>query len=229
MKARSAWILLLVVAGCSSSSPLTEDGGTSGPSAPTADAMADRLVTTGGDGGAGARGDAVAPGDARDDAAAPDCGPPTPSTPCRTDADCGDPYLICVPTDYGSVTVCRYPDQDAGINPACPSFPVLAAAPICPTMVQVTSPVCEIRYQRQCTVDTDCGPAGFTCTDGGCNTLAADSGKACATAADCPTGWDCYVSCPCPITNDTKTCMPPFAVNFGCGGGCISDGGSIER
>jgi hypothetical protein len=216
MKARSAWIFWLVVAGCSSSHPLEDDGGTEGLSGPTADAGADRFGSAGGDG-------------ADAGAGAPDCGPPEPYIPCRTDADCGNPYLVCLPTGNDSVTVCRDPDQDAGINPACPSYAVWAAAPLCPTDETVTSPVCQIRYQRQCTVDTDCGPAGFTCTASGCSFLAADSGKECATAADCPTGWLCYVDCPCPGTSDTKTCIPPFAVDFGCGAGCISDGGVDER
>lgn len=182
MKMCSARILLLVVAGCAPSHPLIDDSG-----APLPDASGDDSTVI--------------------DGAAADCGPPEPYTPCRTDADCGNPYLVCAPPGSTTITVCRDPGQDPVINPACPSFAILAAAPLCPAQANVTSTVCDIRYQRPCTVDADCGPAGFMCQDEQCQWTS----TTCTTAADCPTGWDCYVSCPCPGIRDTPTCMPPFA------------------
>jgi hypothetical protein len=219
MKARSAWILLLVAAGCSSAHPLAEDGGdTSGLGGPAVDAGGDLAAFV--DGSSRNDSGSLGPADALSDAnQGTDCGPPEPYTPCRTDADCGNPFLVCVPPDYTTVTVCRDPGQDAAINPACPSFAVWATAPLCPAEADVTSPVCEIRYQRVCSIDSDCGPAGFTCMGGRCQWTSTP----CATVADCPTGWDCYVSCPCAGIRDTKTCMPPFAISY-CGN-CQSDGG----
>jgi hypothetical protein len=150
------------------------------------------------------------------DAGAPDaasseaCGPPMELLPCRTDSDCRSAYLVCVPPDYATVTLCVEPD--ASLEPDCPDapvFPELSTAPLCPREVQVTSPVCEVRWQRPCAADSDCGPAGFVCTDGRCRH---DAAPACTTASDCPAEWLCSAPCACPGTQVTTTCQPPFAI-----------------
>jgi hypothetical protein len=185
MKVGSSWMLVLVVmAGCSSSHPLDDPDAAAGSS--------DALV----DGGQPSQG--------------VDCGPPMQFAPCRVDSDCHSAYLVCVAPDYATLTVCRDPNEpesDAGVDPACPTFAELATAPICPQSVRVTSSVCEIRYQRDCATDADCGPA-FVCSGSRCQQ--ASSAVACATAADCPAEWDCAAPCAC-TAGAPKSCLPPFA------------------
>jgi hypothetical protein len=182
--------LLAVLAGCSSSHPLDGADGASEPG----DALAEHTTE-------GA-----------------DCGPPMELAPCRADSDCRSAYLMCVTPDYVTITVCRDPEQtDAGVfDPACPSFPELASAPTCPGTVDVTSTVCEARYKRPCTVDADCGPTGFTCTSGRCETK--QPSITCSTEADCPAEWGCYAPCSCTATGP-KVCEPPF-IELHCPG-CI--------
>jgi len=160
-------------------------------------------------GGAGAS--SVPPDGASDTVS--DCGPPMELAPCRGDSDCHSAYLVCVPPDYVGVTVCRNPDVGATRNPACLSYPELATAPLCPTTVKVTSAICEVRYQRPCTMDADCGAIGFTCMSGRCERALAST--PCNSASDCPAEWDCYVPCACPGIRDAKVCEPPF-VEFNC-------------
>jgi hypothetical protein len=188
MKNHWASILLLVI-GCGSSSPLASD--VDGAAPPTEQPDGDEPA---------------------DD---PDCGP-MENLPCRFDSDCRDAYLACVPPGYVTIDVCR--DPVIQTDPACPYYAVESSAPLCPQTVQVTSTVCEVRYQHPCTIDTDCGPAGFTCVNTGCQP---QTSAACETAADCPTGWECYVPCACPGVRDAKFCQPPFAVSFcpACPGG----------
>lgn len=138
-----------------------------------------------------------------------DCGPPRESAPCRVDSDCRSEYLVCVPPDK-TIEICREPDGGADGNPACPAFPELSSAPICPQTVGITSTACAIRYQRPCAADSDCGPAGFSCVAGQCQTP--EPAVPCSTAADCPKEWDCYVPCACSGVRETETCEPPFAV-----------------
>jgi hypothetical protein len=76
-----------------------------------------------------------------------------------------------------------------------------------PQSVDVTSTDCEARHKRPCTVDGDCGPTGFTCTSGRCETK--QPRVACATAADCPAAWGCYAPCGC-TGAEPKVCEPPF-------------------
>lgn len=135
------------------------------------------------------------------------CPAPIPTSPCRTDSDCQNPYLVCEhPT--GGVFVCR--DSEAVVNPSCPSPVHPTNLPICPTTEPVPYDVCLVRYQLPCAVDTDCGPAGFACEGGRCGGTAASN--SCTTASDCPTGWDCVTFCPCPPRETGKQCEPPFAV-----------------
>ena len=215
MKAQGAWLLFLLAFGCSSSHPLADDasGGALSPGGAAAGGSSGGAA--GGspvaDDAGGARGISEAP----DGGAPTDCGPPTETAPCRTDSDCRSAYLICVPPDYETIELCRDPDAGVDPFPACPSFPAYATAPICPQTVRVTSTVCEVRYQRPCTVDSDCGPAGFMCVGGGCRQTL--SGAPCNSASDCPTEWQCYAPCACPTSGiaATTVCVPPFA-QFGC-------------
>jgi hypothetical protein len=144
---------------------------------------------------------------------------------CRRDTDCRSAYLICVPPDYVTIEVCRDPDSGADASAAdyaCPVFPELFTGPICPHNVNVTSTVCEVRYQRPCAVDADCGPVGFSCMSGRCEQKPF---VRCSSAADCPMEWDCYVPCGCPGIRDTKSCQPPF-VDYHCPECSVaSDGG----
>jgi hypothetical protein len=189
-------ISLVGAAGCTSTPALGPDGSSASGVSGAAAA---------GGGGGSAVGTDAGPG--------VDCGPPYESAPCRADSDCRSAYLVCVPPDYETIELCRDPDAGVVPDPACPLFPEYDSAPICPQTVRVTSPVCEVRYQRPCTVDTDCGPVGFACTSGRCQ--APDPAVTCTTAADCPTEWDCYVPCACPGLRETKYCEPPF-VEFHC-------------
>jgi hypothetical protein len=138
------------------------------------------------------------------------CPAPIPASPCRVDSDCQNPYLACE-RPSGGVFVCR--DPQAVVDPACPSLVDATNVPTCPTTEPVPYSVCTVRYQRPCAVDTDCGPAGFTCTGGRCQ--GTGTLTTCSKAADCPTAWDCYAPCACPGTEATKVCEPPFA-QFGC-------------
>lgn len=139
-----------------------------------------------------------------------ECPAPIPSSPCRVDSDCQNPYLVCERPN-GGVFVCR--DPQAVVDLACPSLVDATNVPTCPTTEPVPYSVCTVRYQRPCTVDMDCGPAGFMCTGGRCE--GAGSLTTCSTAADCPAAWDCYAPCACPGIEGTKVCEPPFA-EFGC-------------
>jgi hypothetical protein len=125
-----------------------------------------------------------------------------PNDPCAMDSDCHNPYLVCRPN---TVDFCQNePATDTG----CPS-PFPRDAPICPVTAMVTINLCAASYQQPCQLDTDCGPAHFTCMNGQCRENAPDF---CGKASDCPQGWDCYVACACPERADTKQCHPPFAV-----------------
>jgi hypothetical protein len=141
------------------------------------------------------------------------CPAPGPLTPCRIDSDCRNPFLACE-RPSGGVFSCRDPEATADL--ACPSLVDLSNIPICPTTAPVTYAVCTISYQRPCSVESDCGPAGFVCEGGRCQ--GSQSVMACTSATECPTGWDCYAPCPCPTADagtPTKVCEPPFAA-FGC-------------
>jgi hypothetical protein len=216
MKAHGAWLLFLLAFGCSSSHPLADADGALGPGGAAVGGTGGALGPSGAAGGATTdeadAGAAHGPSGTADGAPA-DCGPPMETAPCRTDSDCRSAYLVCVPPDYVTVTICR--DPNASPDPSCPVFPELSAAPICPQTIRVTSTICEVRYQRPCTVDSDCGPAGYMCVSGGCRQTL--SGAACNSASDCPTEWDCYAPCACPGSGvSAKTvCVPPFA-QFGC-------------
>jgi hypothetical protein len=181
MKAHWAWIVSLVAAaGCSSSHPL--DDGTGGALGPSDGAAGDRPASN-----------------------AADCGPPQPLAPCRADSDCHSAYLVCAAPNV-TITFCRDADAGTTADPACPSFPELADAPICPRWVQITSNVCDVRFQLPCTVDGDCGPTGFQCMSGRCNQSAS---MPCTTDADCPNEWACYAPCAC-HGGEPKVCEPPF-------------------
>jgi hypothetical protein len=138
------------------------------------------------------------------------CPAPIPTSPCRVDSDCQNPYLVCERPN-GGVFVCR--DAQAAVDPTCPSLVDATDVPTCPMTVPVPYSVCIVRYQRPCTVETDCGPAGFTCAGGRCQ--GSGTLTTCSTAADCPRAWDCYAPCACPGTEGAKVCEPPFA-EFGC-------------
>ncbi len=131
-----------------------------------------------------------------------------PDTPCLTDSDCHNAFLVCV---RSTVSACRdvdSPTPDAGCLP-----PAFADAPICPTMAEVAIGLCSVRYQLSCVSNEDCGP-GFVCTNGMCD----GSGRevVCTAETDCPAGWDCYEACACPGASPApKRCYPPFS-RFGC-------------
>jgi hypothetical protein len=143
---------------------------------------------------------------------------------CCTDSDCGNPYLACTAT---SVSICGEsgpaPDAGASTPPAC-GLP--DHVPTCPTTEQVTLGLCIQRYQRACHVDSDCGPAGFTCNSGSCAEL--PTTHPCASEDECPQGWSCYSPCPCNgVDVYAKGCYPPFA-EFNCPvcvNGTIADAG----
>lgn len=147
-----------------------------------------------------------------------------PMSPCSVDSDCGNAYLTCVPQ---TVYACRDPGADAGSGPS-------KDLPICPTTAQVTENQCTVRYQLPCQVDSDCGPAGFTCDHScsnsgtSCGICSEDGPGPCSSDDQCPQGWSCYTPCPCGSTPFTGgSCNPPFAI-FNCPA-CITtsvDGGS---
>jgi hypothetical protein len=213
----AALSIAIAIIACQASTPLEDTdgaarGGTGSGGAGGAGTRSDGAGGAGtrsdGAGGAGTRSDG-ADGGVSDDASNP-CGDPMPYLPCDRDSDCRNPYLACgAPTT--TLTGCR--DVDAGADPACPQ---VAAAfdnlPVCPATAPITHDVCNVRYQSPCVADTDCGPAGFTCASGRCQERQT---AACASASDCPTGWDCYVPCECPGLRETKACEPPFA-ELGC-------------
>ena len=89
---------------------------------------------------------------------------------------------------------------------------------------------CAIRYDRPCTVDSDCGPAGYICTpacpDAGsascsaclggtsCNHCVVNAPSTPCTSDDqCLTGWSCYDLC---NTGNPATlaCRPPFLISL---------------
>jgi hypothetical protein len=78
-------------------------------------------------------------------------------------------------------------------------------------------------------VDSDCGPAGFTCNAGVCAEL--PTTHPCAGDDDCPQGWSCYSPCPCNGTDtEPKGCYPPFA-QFHCDvciTGTVDDAGAYH-
>jgi hypothetical protein len=135
-----------------------------------------------------------------------------PMSACSVDSDCGNAYLTCVPQ---TVYACRNPGADAGASPS-------NNLPICPTTAQVTEDLCAVRYQLPCQVDSDCGPAGFTCSHAcsngttTCGMCSANGPGPCTNDGQCPQGWSCYTPCPCGATRPTGgSCNPPFAI-FNC-------------
>jgi hypothetical protein len=213
---------LVVVAGCGSSGPLDVDAGSSGGGGLAAAGRVGGEAGASAGGGAGGRAGASAGGGAGADV---DAGCPDPyaqssqpDDPCAVDSDCQSNFLACRPT---TVDVCR--DANDGALPAACVPPALANVPVCPTTAPVTLGLCAVRYQLPCTVDSDCGPAGFSCSSGSCQQ---DSGGPCETDTDCLIGWSCYVPCPCPSPPSTEppqppqppqqaSCEPPFAT-FAC-------------
>lgn len=127
-----------------------------------------------------------------------------PNNLCAVDSDCHNAFLVC---DAQDVFICRDPDPTAA-DAGCPSS-IPASAPICPTTAQVSIHMCTVRYQQPCQANADCGP-GFACVGHQCLWPEA---ILCDTLADCPSGWECYVSCPC--AGALKRCYPPFAT-FSC-------------
>ena len=134
-----------------------------------------------------------------------------PMSLCSADSECDNPYLTCVPQTFYA---CRDPGAavaDAG-----------SALPICPATEQVTENLCTVRYQLPCQIDSDCGPAGFTCDhscwNGGapCGICSEEGDSSCRNDNQCPQGWSCYTPCPCgDTTPGTGICNPPFAM-FSC-------------
>jgi hypothetical protein len=163
----------------------------------------------------GARIDSSA-ADNRDGGAGP-IGSGQPGSACSYDGGCGNPFLVCAPSNG---VACRDPDASA---------PVSSGLPVCPMTAPVTLDLCAVRYDLPCRVDSDCGPAGFTCNRqavSSCEGAAADTdcgycdGQAqegpCTGDGDCPAGWSCYSPCPCATSSATAMgCYPPFAA-FGC-------------
>jgi hypothetical protein len=140
--------------------------------------------------------------------------------PCSVDADCGNPYLACVDQ---AVEICSEVDAATALKDSPPGC--LATKP-------VTMKLCSPTYQQPCHVDSDCGPAGFTCnpnggrlcSPSGCESVSRCDAKytLCASAADCPAGWSCSLpseegpgcptlSCPDAAPLFPPACYPPFA------------------
>ena len=135
-----------------------------------------------------------------------------PMSPCSVDSDCGNAYLTCV---LQTVYACHEAGADAGVVPA-------NNLPVCPTTAQVTENLCSVRYQLPCQVDSDCGPAGFTCSHAcsngmtTCGICSEDGSGSCSNDDQCPQGWSCYTPCPCGRAPSTGgLCNPPFAI-FNC-------------
>jgi hypothetical protein len=132
--------------------------------------------------------------------------------PCNMDSDCDDAFLVCRQMQaFG----CRSPDpSDPNAVPSCFQWNQPTDLPICPDEAQVILGFCWAKYQLPCHVDSDCGPAGFSCSGSGtCNQTG--SGP-CTTDSDCPQEWSCYAPCPCPTGPPGKLwCYPPFA-EFNC-------------
>jgi hypothetical protein len=190
----AAVLTLAAVAGCQSSPPLVNaDGASTSP-------------------------DGLANADQDPDVGA--CASPVPDSPCRVDSDCHNAYLVCARPDVTTL-ICRDPGPGPAAEPACPSPVDLTTIPICPTTEPIPFNVCNVRYERHCTVAADCGPAGFTCEAGSCRQQVV--APTCTTASDCPTDWDCYAPCPCLSSgsSEAKVCEPPFAL-FSCPA-CIVD------
>lgn len=132
---------------------------------------------------------------------------------CEADADCHDPYLACAPVHV-----------EVGGAPE-------------------TQNLCVPSYQRECTRNSDCGPAGFTCNTNGPSICSADEchktsecnpvSKACETDGECPSGWSCFAATGGPggppVGDDAgdeygdaqssyasaKSCYPPYSMFFG--------------
>ncbi|MDB4980749.1 MAG: hypothetical protein JWM82_1501 [Myxococcales bacterium] len=111
------------------------------------------------------------------------------NAPCHVDSDCADPYLACRSQTF-------YDDK-----------------------TPIVLDVCTVRYQLPCHIDGDCGPA-FTCGPDACRPVPPEGcrrceslfeGNICADASECPAGWSCSESCPCPGVVREKRCDPPFA------------------
>ncbi len=111
--------------------------------------------------------------------------------PCSVDADCGDPYLVCTPTQ---VYACFPVDGGTILNPP--------DAGACQTQIPSTVSLCTPSYQWPCHIASDCGPAGFTCklnagnvcTSSGCTAIAQCESNyvQCDQDSECPAGWSCY-------------------------------------
>jgi hypothetical protein len=138
-----------------------------------------------------------------------------PNDPCAVDSDCHDPYLRCA---TATVFTCRGPDGGAS-NGAC-LVSSEENVPICPATGPVAVKLCAVSYRLPCDGDTDCGPSGFGCVAGQCQTMGT---KLCGSTADCPQFWQCVAPCPCDgVQTQDSACYPPFAV-FSCPA-CV-DGG----
>jgi hypothetical protein len=132
--------------------------------------------------------------------------------PCAVAADCHNPYLTCASQTFEA---CR--ESGDVVDPGLPT---------CPMQVQVTEDICSVTYQLPCHTNSDCGPAGFSCSQGICQ----ETGEQpCSNAHQCPVGWLCGPICPCgPVSPDAGgTCVPPFAI-FNCTA-CSIDGGALVR
>jgi hypothetical protein len=126
--------------------------------------------------------------------------------PCDTSTDCGNDFLVCVPTH---VEVCAYP---------------------CDASTPTVLNLCQVRYQLPCQIDSDCG-AGFTCAEDAEAVCSLVTGSCmhysrcrsqytlCTSDGNCPKGWSCYSPGPAycgpngcdPDAGPPKACYPPFA------------------
>jgi hypothetical protein len=174
-------------------------------------------------GGGSLDGDArVDDGDARTDAGDacvadgdPFAATNTPGHLCRVDSDCHNSYLACRSRYVG---FCQSPEVPLSRCQAT-LLGLPAEVPSCPTTIAIDLQLCQVRHQLPCRVATDCGPAGFECVvTGSCPSATEACGtcqggnEQCATADECPTGWECYASCPCANRVGTKRCYPPHAL-----------------
>ena len=154
----------------------------------------------------------------------PPFGPGQAGYLCSADGGCGNQFLICMPA---SGVACRDPDASVTDAETLQLSVPTSDLPICPMTAPVMLDVCMVRYNMLCRVDSDCGPAGFTCnrqTLNTCQDAGADAacgycngkGGPCSSDGDCPQGWSCYSPCPCATNSaEPKGCYPPFAM-FGC-------------